>query len=300
MSLLDDFINFLNENLPKAPSFHPYYEEALAQMLKAGGKHFRAQLLLGTVNALRPELTQEAMRVALGLEMMHTYSLIHDDLPSMDNAALRRGKPTLHIMYDEVTAILAGDALNTHAFYEISRSNLSPEVRIKCVEILSQNAGANGMVLGQALDCFYENTDKKDIVAAKQRLGLTDKKLSLDELKFLHIHKTAKLIAASLKMAAVIAELSETECEKIYNIGLDLGLAFQIQDDIIDVISDENEAGKPVNNDTDKNSFTNLLGVKGAIESKNELIRRVEEDLRSLKAGIKDVIENLINKHLKG
>ena len=128
MTLLDEFIKFLNANLLKAPSFHPYYEEALGVMLKAGGKHFRAQLLLGVVDALRPQLTQDAMRVALGLEMMHTYSLIHDDLPAMDDAPLRRGVPTLHTRYDEVTAILVGDALNTQAFYEISRADLEAPV----------------------------------------------------------------------------------------------------------------------------------------------------------------------------
>ena len=143
MSLLEDFVKFLNANLPKAPSFHPYYEEALGVMLKAGGKHFRALLLLGVVENVDKSLTQKAMRVALGLEMMHTYSLIHDDLPSMDNASLRRGTPTLHVTYDETTAILAGDALNTHAFYEISRADLPAETRIKCVEILrSPQAGS--------------------------------------------------------------------------------------------------------------------------------------------------------------
>lgn len=280
---MSDFVKFLNENLPKAPSFHPYYEQALADMLLAGGKHFRANLLLGVVNALKPELLEPAMRVALGVEMLHTYSLIHDDLPVMDNAPLRRGVPTLHVRYDEVTAVLAGDALNTNAFLEISRADLSAETRIKCVEILSQNGGANGMVLGQALDCFFEK-----------------KRLEFDELKFLHIHKTAKLIAASLKMGALIAGCDEKMCDEIYNIGLDLGLAFQVQDDIIDATSDESEAGKPVHNDTFKNSFTNLLGLDSAINAKNELIKKIEKQLEAMPDGVKNVIINLINKHLKG
>ena len=299
MSLLEDFVKFLNANLPKAPSFHPYYEEALGLMLKAGGKHFRALLLLGVVENVDKSLTQKAMRVALGLEMMHTYSLIHDDLPSMDNASLRRGTPTLHVTYDETTAILAGDALNTHAFYEISRANLPAETRIKCVEILSQNAGVSGMVLGQALDCFFENTNKEDIKRAKAKFGLSGKMLSLDELVFLHIHKTAKLIAASLKMGAVIVNLDETECEKIYDIGLKLGLAFQIQDDIIDLTSDEAAAGKPVHNDLAKNSFTNLLGLSGAKKKKDELICEIEEALKQVDANIAKMILELTDKHLR-
>ena len=300
MTLLDEFIKFLNANLPKAPSFHPYYEEALGVMLKAGGKHFRAQLLLGVVDALRPQLTQNAMRVALGLEMMHTYSLIHDDLPAMDDAPLRRGVPTLHTRYDEVTAILAGDALNTQAFYEISRADLEAPVVVKCVEILSANAGASGMVLGQALDCFFENSDKADVKNAKNRLGLAQKRLNLDELEFLHIHKTAKLIAASLEMGAVIAALDAAQCERIYGIGLDLGLAFQIEDDLIDATSDESEAEKPVHNDVTKNSFTNLLGIDGARASKNELIAKIRRELSDMPKGVCNVVENLIDKHLKG
>lgn len=276
-----NFTDFLNENLPVAPSFHPHYEIALSDMLKAGGKHFRASLLLGVVSALKPQNLAAAMRVALGVELLHTYSLIHDDLPVMDNAPLRRGKPTLHVKYDEVTAVLVGDALNTHAFFEISRADLSSEIRIKCVEILSQNGGVSGMVLGQAIDCFFEK-----------------KPLTLDELKFLHTHKTAKLIAASLKMGAVIAECDEKMCDEIYELGLDLGLAFQIQDDIIDATSDESEVGKPVHNDGVKNSFTNLLGVSGAINYKNEILNGVKNRLKSLPQGVCDMILELVKKHL--
>ncbi|WP_170019492.1 polyprenyl synthetase family protein [Campylobacter sp. RM16190] len=281
-NLLNDFKSFLAENLPSAPSFHPYFDEALKYMLLAGGKHFRAMLLLGVVKALKPEVLKDAFDVALGFEMMHTYSLIHDDLPVMDNSELRRGKLTLHVKFDEVTAVLVGDALNTHAFYQISKANLSPEIRIKCVEILSQNAGVSGMVLGQALDCHFEN----------QRLGL-------QELTFLHLHKTAKLIAASLKAGCVIADMSYEYSEKIYKIGLDLGLAFQIADDIIDATKSATEVGKPTNNDGVKNSFTNLLGVKGAKEAKDELIEKIENELKSTHLGIKEIVVNLIDRHLR-
>ena len=282
MNLLEDFKAFLRENLPHVDSFHPHFNAALSQMLLAGGKHFRAMLIIGVVATAKKQYLSEAMRVALGYELMHTYSLIHDDLPTMDNAPLRRGQPTLHITYDEVTAILVGDALNTHAFYEISRSNLPPQITIKCIEILAENAGIYGMALGQAIDCYFEN-----------------KKLNLEQLKFLHIHKTARLIAAALKTGAVIAEFSQAECDKIYQIGLDLGLAFQIQDDIIDATADESEAGKPTHNDVVKNSFTNLLGVNGAIDAKNELIAKIKQNLHKCKPNLETMIFELIDKHLK-
>lgn len=282
MSIADEFNAYLKENLPRAASFHPYYEEALGVMLLAGGKHFRAQLVLGVVNAIRPELTQAAMSVAMGVEMLHTYSLIHDDLPAMDNADFRRGTPTLHKSYDEVTAILAGDALNTNAFLAISSAQLDASVRIECVRELALGGGAAGMVLGQAIDCYFE-----------------DKKLSLEQLEFLHIHKTARLIAASLKIGAIIAGLNKDIQDKIYNIGIRLGLVFQIADDLLDATSSAEEAGKPVGHDGHKNSFTNLLGIEGAKRVKNEHIALIQGELDELDSGIKEMIQNLIRKYLK-
>ncbi|MGP1485687.1 MAG: polyprenyl synthetase family protein [Campylobacter sp.] len=280
--LLENFKQFLLQNLPQVDSFHPHFNDALARMLRAGGKHFRAMLILGVVQNLSPQNLQSAMRVALAYELMHTYSLIHDDLPVMDNAPLRRGQPTLHVVYDEVTAVLVGDALNTHAFFEIANARLEPEIAIKCVEILSKNAGIYGMVLGQALDCHFEK-----------------QKLNLENLKFLHIHKTAKLIAAALQTGCVVSGLNANQSDEIYQIGLKLGLAFQIQDDIIDATADEKEVGKPTHNDGVKNSFTNLLGNEGAIASKNKLIEEIKANLNSVDNGVSDIVLNLINKHLK-
>ncbi|HEY9189937.1 MAG TPA: polyprenyl synthetase family protein, partial [Sulfurovum sp.] len=179
---MERFETYLNENLPKVPSFHPVYEEALGVMLTAGGKRFRPMLLLSIVDAYAPMLYNSSLPVALALEMFHTYSLIHDDLPAMDDADLRRGHETLHKRFDEVTAILAGDALNTEAFYLISRAPLRADVKIKLVELLSRDGGSRGMVLGQAIDCYFEN-----------------KPLDLEQVKTLHKNKTAKLIAASLQ-----------------------------------------------------------------------------------------------------
>ncbi|BCX78723.1 polyprenyl synthetase family protein [Campylobacter sp. 19-13652] len=282
MNLADKFDEYLKANLPRAASFHPHYEKALGVMLLAGGKHFRAQLVLGVVNALRPELTKAAMPVALGVEMMHTYSLIHDDLPAMDNADFRRGTPTLHKTYDEVTAILAGDALNTHSFLLIAEAGLPDFVRCACVRELAKGAGVNGMVLGQAIDCYFEN-----------------KPLNLSQLEFLHIHKTACLIAASLKIGAIITEASQKEQDKIYEVGIRLGLVFQIADDIIDATSNAEEAGKPVGHDKSKNSFTNLLGLEGAKAAKAEHLALIQAELKTLPNSIENMIQNLISKYLK-
>ena len=281
-ALLAEFKAFLSAHLPSNPSFHPCFDEALSYTLKSGGKHFRAMLVAGVVAAVHPERKEAAFYVALAFETMHSYSLIHDDLPAMDDSDLRRGQPSLHVKFDEVTAILAGDALNTHAFYQIARAPLDADARIKCVEILSRNAGIYGMALGQAVDCYFEN-----------------QKLGLEELKFLHIHKTARLIAASLQAGCVVAGLDEAEAARIYDIGLDLGLAFQIADDIIDATQSAETAGKPTHNDGAKNSFTNLLGVEGAVQAKNELIAKIERELGSVHAGIRAIVTGLIDKHLR-
>lgn len=275
------FIKHLESHLPQVKSFHPFFNEALAVMLKAGGKHFRAQLLLGIVEAKMPKIIPDALDAALALEFIHTYSLIHDDLPAMDNADFRRGTPTLHKTYDETTAILIGDALNTEAFLLISDLNLKESIKINLVRTLAFNAGINGMVLGQAIDCYFE-----------------DKKLNLEELKFLHTHKTARLIAAALKMGCEICELDEKESEKIYQIGLKLGLIFQINDDIIDETMSEEESGKPSKHDEHKNSFVNLLGLKGAIKSKEILIDECKKEFEKLDINIAKMLDGLIKQYL--
>lgn len=275
------FIKHLENHLPKVQSFHPFFNEALAKMLKAGGKHFRAQLLLGVVQNKAPHLIPNALNAALALEFIHTYSLIHDDLPAMDNADLRRGTPTLHKSYDETTAILVGDALNTEAFLLLSNLNLKESIKINLIRTLAFNAGINGMILGQAIDCYFE-----------------DKKLNLEELEFLHTHKTAKLIAAALKMGCEICELDEKESEKIYQIGLKLGLIFQINDDIIDETMSEEESGKPSKHDEHKNSFVNLLGLEKAIQSKENLINECKNDLGDLDTNLAHMIKSLIIKYL--
>lgn len=277
---MERFESYLSDHLPCAPSFHPCYEEALQQMLKGGGKRFRPGLLLGVVRAYNPLLEESAYPVALAVEILHTYSLIHDDLPAMDNADLRRGMPTLHKTYDEVTAILAGDALNTYAFEVLSNAPLSDRTIVKLVRELSRNGGLNGMVLGQAIDCYFENS-----------------RLELDQVKMLHIHKTGKLIAASLKMGAIIAGRDDL-AERVYDFGIDLGLLFQIQDDILDVTQSDEEAGKTTNNDAAKNSFVTLLGFETAFAEAEKLAEKLLNAMESFDESLQRELSPILTKYI--
>ncbi|MEJ2496914.1 MAG: polyprenyl synthetase family protein [Sulfurovaceae bacterium] len=277
----DIFEDYLRSHLPKVESFHPHYESALGDMLLAGGKRFRPALLLSVVKAYEPLLVDSALPVALALEMFHTYSLIHDDMPAMDDAELRRGHKTLHVRYDETTAVLVGDALNTDAFLLIAQAPLRADVRIKLVELLALNGGSQGMVLGQALDCYFEN-----------------KPLALEQIEFLHTNKTAKLIAASLMMGALIADLEKSVQEALYAFGIDLGVLFQVQDDIIDVTQSEQEAGKTTNNDEDKNSFVKLLGLDESIRYADALADDLSSRFERFDAPLKEALGTLVKSYL--
>jgi farnesyl diphosphate synthase len=226
-------------------------------------------------------LYNSALPVALALEMFHTYSLIHDDLPAMDDADLRRGHETLHKRFDEVTAILAGDALNTDAFYLISKAPLRADVKIKLVELLARDGGSRGMVLGQAIDCYFENTP-----------------LDIEQVKTLHKNKTAKLIAVSLQMGALIVGLEKKVQDALYDFGIDLGLLFQIQDDIIDETQSEEEAGKPTGNDSDKNSFVNLLGLEKTVEEADTLAKDLQRRFESFDEKLQTALQPLMNTYL--
>ncbi len=277
----DIFEDYLRSHLPKVESFHPHYESALGDMLLAGGKRFRPALLLSVVKAYEPLLVDSALPIALALEMFHTYSLIHDDMPAMDDAELRRGHKTLHVRYDETTAVLVGDALNTDAFLLIAQAPLRADVRIKLVELLALNGGSQGMVLGQALDCYFEN-----------------KPLALEQIEFLHTNKTAKLIAASLMMGALIADLEKSVQEALYAFGIDLGVLFQVQDDIIDVTQSEQEAGKTTNNDEDKNSFVKLLGLNESIRYADALADDLNSRFERFDAPLKEALGTLVKSYL--
>ena len=278
------FEEYLETNLPSVNSFHPHYNSALRSMLLAGGKRFRPMLLLRVVEAYEPLLFESALAPALALEFLHTYSLIHDDLPAMDDAPLRRGFETLHTTYDEATAILVGDALNTEAFYRIAKAPLRDDIKIKLVELLARDGGTYGMVLGQSIDLHFENTP-----------------LSIEQIKTLHINKTAKLIATSLLMGAVIVKLEKKKQDELYSFGIDLGLLFQIQDDIIDETQSDEEAGKTTGNDGDKNSFVNLIGLERSIEEAEtlaeDLQKRFNEFDNVLQEGLREIIEKYLYRH---
>ncbi len=281
---MQNFENFLLNHLPTSKSIHPTYEEAVQKMLIAGGKRFRPALLLGVVNAYNPLLIGGAYHAAYAIELLHTYSLIHDDLPAMDNSPLRRGEPTLHVLYDEVTAILAGDALNTYAFEVLSNAPFSDYTRVELIRELAVNGGLNGMVLGQAIDCYFEN-----------------RPLYIEDIKILHTNKTAKLIAASLKMGAIIVG-EEKLADTLYGFGIKLGLLFQIQDDILDVTQTSQEAGKLTNNDEQKNSFVTILGLDKALSEANSLAKTLLEELESfdekLKSELSKLLTHYINRHI--
>ena len=280
---MQKFEEFLLENLPVSKSIHPTYEKALQEMLIAGGKRFRPALLLGVVEAYNSLMLDGARHAAYAIELLHTYSLIHDDLPAMDDSPLRRGKPTLHVVYDEVTAILVGDALNTYSFEVLSNAPFSDSVRVKLIRELATNGGLNGMVLGQAIDCYFENSP-----------------LKIEDVKILHTNKTAKLIAASLKMGAIIIG-KEDLADRLYDFGIKLGLLFQIQDDILDVTQSSEEAGKLTGNDEDKNSFVTLIGLEKTMIEANTLADELEDELNgfddNLKKSLSELLTKYINRH---
>jgi len=277
---MQNFEQFLLENLPTSKSIHPIYEDALQEMLKAGGKRFRPALLLGVVRAYNKLMLGGAMHAAYAIELLHTYSLIHDDLPAMDDSPLRRGKATLHVVYDEVTAILVGDALNTYSFEVLANAPFSDYTKVLLVKELAGNGGLNGMVLGQAIDCYFENQP-----------------LSIDDVKVLHTNKTAKLIAASLKMGAIIVG-KEDVGEKLYDFGIKLGILFQIQDDILDVTQSSQEAGKLTGNDGDKNSFVTLIGLDETMKEANTLADELLGELDNFDEVLRNELSSLLIKYI--
>ncbi|PAF41998.1 polyprenyl synthetase family protein [Helicobacter sp. 11S03491-1] len=277
-----EFEEFLMQSCPKIEGFHPYFERAFWEMMLNGGKRFRPKLLLSIVCAYNPSLSKNAFLPALALECLHTYSLIHDDLPAMDNANLRRGHPTLHKLYDEAGAILVGDGLNTYAFYLLSQARLDNGVKIRLISELSNNGGIGGMVIGQAMDCYFENQT-----------------LEISKLKIIHHNKTAKLIATSLKMGAIIANLAQNTIEMFYEFGIDLGLYFQIRDDVIDATQSEIQAGKTTQNDKEKNSYVNLLGLEGARKHAKDLQENILKKLENMTEGARVCLNDLLGEYFK-
>jgi geranylgeranyl diphosphate synthase type II len=238
--------------------------EAMRYCLMGGGKRLRPNLCLAAAEAVggKPD---DAMAAACALEMIHTYSLIHDDLPGMDDDDLRRGKPTCHVAFDEATAILAGDALLTLAF-EVAASMPagSPELRLEVVRTISEAAGPRGMVNGQMLDMLSEGTA-----------------LSLADLERLHRLKTGALIEASLAAGALAAGGAPAQVEAVRAYGRPLGLAYQVADDILNVEGDPAVMGKAAGTDRlrRKSSYPDLLGLEKSKEFAQNLVQQAIQAL---------------------
>lgn len=236
-------------------------QEAMIYSLQAGGKRLRPMLLFATVEGFG-ESFKESLAVACAIEMIHTYSLIHDDLPAMDNDDLRRGKPTNHKVFGEATAILAGDALLTFAFQVIatmSVTSVDSSQKLRLILELAKAAGPEGMVGGQAADMEGEN-----------------KQLTLSELEYIHHHKTGDLLSYAIIAGAILGKASEKDVENLRLFAKHLGLAFQIKDDILDIEGSEENLGKPVGSDisNEKSTYPKLLGLDGA---KNKLDNHISQ-----------------------
>ena len=221
--------------------------EAMRYSLLAGGKRIRPLLVLEFCRIAGGNV-EKALPVACAVEMLHTYSLIHDDLPCMDNDELRRGKPPNHMVYGECTATLAGDALQAEAFGTLLRCNLPPTVKASCAEILAGAVGLDGMCGGQFLDMNWE--------------GRT---LTEQELTEINIRKTGALLVAACQMGVAAAGGSELMLAAAGHYGSSIGLAFQIRDDMLDVLSTAEELGKPIGSDLEenKNTYMVLMGREG-------------------------------------
>jgi geranylgeranyl diphosphate synthase type II len=245
--------------------------DAMAHACLDGGKRIRPVLVYGSVQAVGGDLDW-ADNAACAVELMHSYSLVHDDLPAMDDDDLRRGKPSLHKAFDEATAILAGDALQSLAFQLLAEpvAAINSDTQLKMVQILAAGAGFAGMAGGQSLDCE----------ASSQQLDLTS-------LETLHRSKTGALIKASVQLGALCCpQLQDTEMIALQDYAEIIGLAFQVQDDILDVTGDTETLGKPQGSDKelDKATYVSLLGLEAARSKAAELSDVALESLSSFPA----------------
>ncbi len=270
----------LEARLPSANILPEKLHDAMHYTVLNGGKRMRPMLTYCTGKALG--ISPEALDgPACAVEFIHVYSLIHDDLPAMDDDDLRRGKPTCHVAYDEATAILTGDALQALAFQTLAHDpkiTTSAEKRIQMIDVLARASGSLGMVGGQAID-----------------LESVGKKLTLPELENMHIHKTGALIRASVQLAALsIPELDQTIADKLDHYAKCIGLSFQVKDDILDVESDTATLGKTQGKDksNDKPTYPALLGLESAKQKALELHEQAIESL-SIFDGRADLLRDL-------
>ena len=250
--------------------------DAMFYSLLAGGKRVRPRLLLALLKGYGKEESL-GYPCAAAIEMIHTYSLIHDDLPAMDDDDLRRGRPTCHIAFDEATAILAGDALLSEAFGIVMKSECSAEIRGRLVELLSAYAGVDGMILGQTLDIAAERQPVSDIEALEE----------------IHRHKTGKLLTLPLLCAAWLGDHPQ-DIEALQQIGERIGLSFQIQDDILDVTRSRQELGKSTSDEKNhKSTYVSLLGIEASQALADRYYEEAMQQIKGLHADTQELLSFL-------
>lgn len=250
--------------------------DAMFYSLLAGGKRVRPRLLLALLKGYGKEESL-GYPCAAAIEMIHTYSLIHDDLPAMDDDDLRRGRPTCHIAFDEATAILAGDALLSEAFGIVMKSKCSAEIRGRLVELLSAYAGVDGMILGQTLDIAAERQPVSDIEALEE----------------IHRHKTGKLLTLPLLCAAWLGDHPQDN-EALQQIGERIGLSFQIQDDILDVTRSRQELGKSTSDEKNhKSTYVSLLGIEASQALADRYYEEAMQQIKGLHADTQELLSFL-------
>lgn len=259
VALIEDYLANIFQESPRYADL----QEAMEYSLLAGGKRLRPVLTLETCRMCGSDV-QAALPFACGVEMIHTYSLIHDDLPAMDNDDLRRGRPTNHVVYGEATAILAGDGLLTAAFTQLAGAKLPADRIVAAVACLSACAGPDGMVGGQSLDMAGEG-----------------RAMNREELELLQSLKTGALISAAAQLGCIAAGGSAEELAKIRRYAQALGRAFQVRDDMLDVISSDQELGKPVGSDraNEKSTFVTALGLDGCAALVDKLTQEAVDAL---------------------
>lgn len=273
--VFDDFIrtetqlidNRLTELFENDMNINADMKVMMQYSINAGGKRVRPLLFLAFLRALDYPINQDVLTVAAALEAVHTYSLIHDDLPAMDNDDLRRGQPTSHKKFGEAEAILTGDALLTIAFQWMTATHLDARITCQLVSELAQAAGPAGMIAGQLLDIQGNH-----------------QKYSMPELQHLHRLKTGELLIFPAKAASTIAQSDLKTSDLMMKFVSNFGLAFQIHDDIIDVTESTEELGKTAGKDqnTNKNTYVNLLGLTGARRQLKEVLEECDQNLVQL------------------
>lgn len=269
-SLIDEYVPQINDFLVsklKTAGSEATLLDSMSYSVMAGGKRLRPLLCICTFLALHQQIDSDKIQLASAIELLHTYSLIHDDLPAMDNDDLRRGKPTNHKKYGEAMAILAGDGLQSLAFEWMATTHFSNEVKINAIKQFAEAVGPKGMVSGQS----------RDIV-------LTGKKISLAELKKLHSEKTGALINFAIKVAGIVSNANEDIISLLNEFGNYYGLAFQIYDDILDVTKTSAELGKTANKDVveGKNTYPTLLGMQETQVELKEVLSKLDDVLSQL------------------